>query len=81
MIILKLTKNLSFTLPLEDTVFEKPQEGLTPLYFLPNDSPSKTIKNVFYFSYFIEKTHYVLKIVKFCNFPLPSHTFQIQKAK
>ena len=42
----------------------------------PFDSTSKTVKNVFYF---IEKTFFVLEI--FVIFPLPVHTFQIQKNK
>ena len=34
MIILKVTKNQGFTIPLEDTVFEKPQAGvITPSRF------------------------------------------------
>ena len=33
--------------------------------FSPNDSPSKTIKNVFYF---IEKSIFVLEILKFFSF-------------
>ena len=45
------------------------------LIFSPNDSPSKTIKNVFYF---IEKALFVLEISKFLFL---FHTFQIQKDK
>ena len=41
---------------------------LSNFYFSPNDSPSKTMKNVFYF---IEKALFVLKIFKFLYFPLP----------
>ena len=38
---------------------------LSDFYFSSNDSPSKTIKNVFYF---IEKGLFVLEISNFCNF-------------
>ena len=41
---------------------------LSNFYFSPNDSPSKTMKNVFYF---IEKALLVLKIFKFFYFRLP----------
>ena len=41
---------------------------LSILYFSQNDSPSKTMKNVFYF---IEKALSVLKIFKFLYFRLP----------
>ena len=44
--------------------------------FSPNDSPSKTIKNVFYF---IEKALFIFEI--FIIFSLTFHTFQIQKDK
>ena len=37
-------------------------------YFSPYDSPSKTMKNVFYF---IEKALFVLEIFKFLYFRLP----------
>ena len=48
--------------------------------FLPNDSLSKTVKNVFYF---IKKPLFVLEIFSsfFSNFSLPFQTFQIQKDK
>ena len=41
---------------------------LSNLYFSLNDSPSKTIKNVFYF---IQKALFVLEISKFLCFRLP----------
>ena len=41
---------------------------LSNFYFLPNNSPSKTMKNVFYF---IEKTLFILEIFKFLYFHLP----------
>ena len=41
---------------------------LSNFYFSPNDSPSKTMKNVFYF---IEKALFVLEIFKFLYFRLP----------
>ena len=40
---------------------------LSNFYFSPNDSPSKTMKNVFYF---IKKALFVLKIFKFLYFCL-----------
>ena len=40
--------------------------------FSPNDIPSKTIKNVFYF---IEKALYVLKIIKFLTLTFIHNTF------
>ena len=39
----------------------------TNFYFSPNDSPSKTMKDVFYF---IQKALFVLKIFKFLYFHL-----------
>ena len=42
---------------------------LSNFYFSPNDSPSKTMKNVFYF---ISKALFVLEILKFFYFRLPS---------
>ena len=41
---------------------------LPNFYFSPNDIPSKTMKNVFYF---IKKALFVLKIFKFLYFRLP----------
>ena len=41
--------------------------------FLPKDSPSKTMKNAFYF---FEKTLFVLKIFNFLYF-CPSHIFNL----
>ena len=41
---------------------------LSNFYFSQNDSPSKTMKNVFYF---IEKALFVLEILKFLQFRLP----------
>ena len=41
---------------------------LSNFYFSLNDSPSKTMKNVFYF---IEKALFVLEIFKFLYFCLP----------
>ena len=41
---------------------------LSNFYFQPNDNPSKTMKNVFYF---IEKALFVLEIFKFFYFRLP----------
>ena len=41
---------------------------LSNFYFSPNDSPSKTMKNVFHF---IWKALFVLKIFKFLHFCLP----------
>ena len=41
---------------------------LSNFYFSPNDSPSKTMKNVFYF---IQKALFVLEIFKFFYFRLP----------
>ena len=47
--------------------------------FSSNDSPSKIIKNIFYF---MGKALFVLKIFKyFVIFSLPFHNFQIQKHK
>ena len=41
--------------------------SVTNFYFSPNDSPSKTMKDVFYF---IQKALFVLKIFKFLYFHL-----------
>ena len=41
---------------------------LSNFYFSPNDSPSKTMKNAFYF---IQKALFVLEIFKFLYFRLP----------
>ena len=41
---------------------------LSKFYFSPNDSPSKTMENVFHF---IEKAHFVLEIFKFLYIRLP----------
>ena len=41
---------------------------LLDFYFSPNDSPLKTMENVFYF---IEKALFVLKISRFLYFCLP----------
>ena len=41
---------------------------LSNFYFLPNDSPSETMKNV---SYFIKKALFILKIFKVLYFRLP----------
>ena len=40
---------------------------LPNLYFSPNDTPSKAMKNVFYF---IQKALFTLKIFRFLYFPL-----------
>ena len=47
--------------------------------FLPNDSPSKTVKNVFLFH--LKSSFCSWDIQIFVIFPLPFHTFQIQKNK
>ena len=52
---------------------------LSNFYFLPNDSPSKTVKNVFLFDLKSSFRSRDIKIIVF--FPLPFHTFQIQKGK
>ena len=41
---------------------------LSNFYFSPNDSPSKTVKNV---SYFLKKALFVLEIFKFLYVRLP----------
>ena len=41
---------------------------LPNFYYQPNDSPSKTMKNVFYF---IQKALFVFEIFKFLYFRLP----------
>ena len=41
---------------------------LTNVYFSPNDSHSKTMKDVFYFN---KKALFILKILKFLYFHLP----------
>ena len=45
---------------------------LTNFYFLPNDGPSKTMKDVFYF---IKKIPFVLEKFKFLYFHLPLFFF------
>ena len=47
--------------------------------FLPNDSPLKTMKNVFYF---VSKAFFHSRDIQiFVIFALPYHTFQIEKSK
>ena len=45
----------------------------------PNNSPSKTVQNVFLFH--LKSSFRSLDIQIFVIFPLPFHTFQIQKNK
>ena len=57
------------SLPLEKKSFKDcVRYFLSNFYFSPNDSPSKNMKNVFYF---IEKAFSVLEIFKFLYFRLP----------
>ena len=70
----------SLTNPMLITAFLKLVSAIFYQIFIfsSNDSPSKTIKNVFYF---IEKTLRSQDIQFFVIFSPPFHTFQIQKDK
>ena len=48
--------------------------------FSPNDSPSKTVKNVFYL-FHLKSSFRSRDIELFVIFSLPFHTFQIQRDK
>ena len=52
---------------------------LSNFYFSPNDSPSKTMKNVFLFN--LKSSFRSQDIQIFVVFSFPSHAFQIQKDK
>ena len=56
---IKKKKKRSYNLKLASTIFYQ------IFIFLPNDSPSKAMKCVFYF---IQKAFFVLELLNFCNF-------------